>query len=341
MKIKKIIAGVAAASMAVSTMAAMSVSAINTGVIDFEDGDCSFVYMNDLDGGSKATISVADYNGSKWLKIDPEKCDLYSKIWFDLDTMMDRAVATEIAKIEYDIAIVPDTEDGIVGSWIGGEIGSAGGFDRTGADIQGSQADPGWSGKSMGDIKMSYDDFGAPAPGAATGKCGRSWMMKNEKFTLTGANPFVCIMVNGGNTDGRVGDYSIYIDNIKFMDSKGNTLTMGVTAAAAPEETTAAPEETTAAPEETTAAPAETTAAPVEDDDDEVAVADDVDEAPAPAVTEAPAETAAPAPVETAAPAPVADATTTPAATGNVAVASIAAVMAVAGAAAIVAKKRK
>lgn len=334
MKIKKIIAGVAAAAMTVSTMAAMSVSAISTGVIDFEDGDCSFVYMNDLDGGSKATISVADYNGSKWLKIDPEKCDLYSKIWFDLDTMMDRAVATEIAKIEYDIAIVPDTEDGIVGSWIGGEIGSAGGFDRTGADIQGSQADPSWSGKSMGDIKMSYDDFGAPAPGAATGKCGRSWMMKNEKFTLTGANPFVCIMVNGGNTDGRVGDYSIYIDNIKFMDAKGNTLTMGVTAAA-PAETEAAPEETTAAPEETTAAPADD-AAPVEEADDDEIVADEADEAPA--------ETAAPvvdeAPVETTA-APVADTTTTPAATGNVAVASIAAVMAVAGAAAIVAKKRK
>lgn len=334
MKIKKIIAGVAAASVAVSTMAAMSVSAISTGVVDFEDGDCSFVYMNDLDGGSKATISVEDYNGSKWLKIDPEKCDLYSKIWLDLDKMMDRSVATEIAKIEYDIAIVPDTEDGIVGSWIGGEIGSAGGFDKTGANIQGSQADPGWSGPSMGDIKMVYDDFGNPAPGAAVGKCGRSWLMKNEKFTLTGTNPFVAIMVNGGQTDGRVGDYSIYIDNIKFMDSKGNTLTMGVTPAA--EETTAAPEETTAAPaEETTAAPAETEAAPVEADDDDEIVADDAEAAPA--ETEAPV--AEPAPVVTEA--PVADATTTPAATGNVAVASIAAVMAVAGAAAIVAKRRK
>lgn len=335
MKIKKIIAGVAAASVAVSTMAAMSVSAISTGVVDFEDGDCSFVYMNDLDGGSKATISVEDYNGSKWLKVDPEKCDLYTKIWLDLDKMMDRSVATEIAKIEYDIAIVPDTEDGIVGSWIGGEIGSAGGFDKTGANIQASQADPGWSGKSMGDIKMVYDDFGNPAPGAAVGKCGRNWLMKNEKFTLTGANPFVAIMVNGGQTDGRVGDYSIYIDNIKFMDSKGNTLTMGVTPAA--EETTAAPEETTVAPaEETTAAPVETEAAPVEADDDEIAV-DDADVEAAPAETEAPA--AEPAPVVTEA--PVADATTTPAATGNVAVASIAAVMAVAGAAAIVAKKRK
>lgn len=336
MKIKKIIAGVAAAAMACTTMAAMSVSvsAINAGtVIDFEDGDSSFVYMNDLDGGSKATISVEDYNGSKWLKIDPDECTKYSKIWLDLDSMMDRAVATEIGKIEFDIALVPDTAEEAVAPWIGGEIGSAGGFDRTGKNIQASQVDPSWTAKNLGDLKIEWDDLGNPAPGAAvTGKCSRTWLMKNEKFTLTGANPFVAIMVNGGQATGK---YSIYIDNIVFSDSKGNALTMGVTPA--PAETEAAPEETTAAPEETTAAPAETEAAPVEDDDDEIAVADDVDVAPA--ETEAPAETAAP--VETAAPAPVADTTTTPAATGNVAVASIAAVMAVAGAAAIVAKKRK
>ena len=100
-----------------------------------------------------------------------------------------------------------------------------------------------------------------------------------------------------------------------------------------------APAETEAAPEETEAAPAETEAeAPVEDEVD-VAVDDDEDEA-APEETEAaPVETEAAAPAVTEAPAPAV--TTTPAATGNTAVASIAAVMAIAGAAAIVAKKRK
>ena len=338
MKIKKIIAGVAAAAMACTTMAAMSVSvsAINAGtVVDFEDGDCSFVYMNDLDGGSKATISVEDYNGSKWLKIDPDECTKYSKIWLDLDSMMDRAVATEISKIEFDIALVPDTAEEAVAPWIGGEIGSAGGFDRTGADIQRSQTDPGWSGKNLGDLKIEWDELGNPAAGVAvTGKGSRSWLMKNEKFTLTGTNPFVAIMVNGGQA---TGNYSIYIDNIKFTDDKGNGLTMGVTA---PAETEAAPEETEAAPAETEAAPEETAAPTVADSDE---LADDADEEiAAPVETAAPVAEPAPAAAEAAAPAaPAADTTTTPVATGNAAVASIAAVMAIAGAAAIVAKKRK
>lgn len=337
MKIKKIIAGVAAAAMACTTMAAMSVSvsAINAGtVVDFEDGDCSFVYMNDLDGGTKATISVADYNGSKQLKIDPDECSKYSKIWFDLDTMMDRAVATQITKVEFDIAVVPDTEDGIT-DWVGAQIGSAGGFDRTGKNIQASQADPKWTDKSV-DFTIPYDDFGNLAPGAATAKGGRSWIMKNEKYTLTGTNPFMCVMINPGTGEGRVGDYSVYIDNIKFMDEKGNALTMGVTPAAPAEE--AAPEETAAAPAETeaVAAPVDD-AAPVED----IAVDDDADEeVAAPAETAAPAPVAEPAAVEPAA-APAPAVATTPAATGNAAVASIAAVMAIAGAAAIVAKKRK
>ncbi len=337
MKMKKFIASVAAAAMAVSSMAAISASALTAGAtsLDFEDGDASFVYMNDYDGGSKATISVEDYNGSKQLKITPEKCDLYSKIWFDLDKIMDRTTTVEIAKIELDVAVVPTTADGVVGNWIGGQMGAAGGFDKD--NIQPSQADPNWSSSTF-DLAVSYDDFGSPVPGAAaTGKATKKFLMKPEKYTLTGTNPFFCVMINPGTGEGRVGSYAIYLDNIKFFDAKGNALAVGVTAAA-PAETEAAPAETEAAPAETTAAPAETEAAPAET---EAAPADDAAPAEteaAPAETEAaPAETEA-APAETA---PAADTTTNPVATGNVAVASIAAVMAVAGAAAIVAKKRK
>ncbi len=82
--------------------------------------------------------------------------------------------------------------------------------------------------------------------------------------------------------------------------------------------------------EETAAAPEETTAAPVEADDE--AAADDADK------DEAPAEEAA-APAETE---PAADtAVTTSAATGNVSAAAMISVLAVAGVAAIAAKKRK
>lgn len=99
------------------------------------------------------------------------------------------------------------------------------------------------------------------------------------------------------------------------------------------EATAPAPAETTAVAEE--AAPADDAAeADVTDED----AADDA----APAEEAAPAAADEAAPAETTAAAPAADtAATTAAATGNVAVASIAAVMAVAGAAAIASRKRK
>ncbi len=332
MKMKKIVAGVAAAAMAVTSMAAMSVSAIKVGdtVIDFEDGDCSFVYMNDLDGGTKATISVEDYNGSKQLKIDPEDGSLYSKIWFDLDSITARENTLNIGKIQYTVTVVPDSAEDIVG-WIGGQTGMAGGFDKTGADIQKSQANPGWTGKD-------FNFEGGYNPGeAAVCKVDRKLMLKSEKYSADGTNPFFCFMLNTGadrETNGYTNNYNIYIDNIKLLDAAGNPIPLGV--APVEETTTAASEETTAAAsEETTAAPEETTAA--EEDADEDVAAPEEDEAEEPEETEAPETTAAEVVTTTAA----ADTTTAPVATGNVAVASIAAVMTVAGVAAIAAKKRK
>ncbi|MCM1022724.1 MAG: hypothetical protein NC395_01535 [Prevotella sp.] len=338
MKIKKIIAGVAAAAMAMSTMAAMSVSAINEGgtVIDFEDGDFSFVYMNNDDprpgqGGSDASVlSVEDYNGSKRLKVDVQNKKDCPKVWFDLDKITDRSNTVEIRKVTFDLTIVPKSAEGIVG-WAGGAVGAAGGFD---VNLAGKgQVNPSWSDKAW--------DGGAYDPGvAAEIKIERKFMMKNEFYTEDGINPFFGLMRWAAADDAD--EYVMYIDNVQLLDGSGKALPIGVTPA--PAETEAAPEETTAeaAPAETeaAAAPAET-AAPVAEADDEVAVADEADEAPAPAVTEAaaPAVTEA-APAATQA-APVADATTTPVATGNAAVASIVAVMAVAGAAAIAAKKRK
>lgn len=323
MKIKKIIAGVAAAAMTVSTMAAMSVSAINEGgtVIDFEDGDFSFVYMNTDAGADNSVLSVEDYNGSKRLKVDVQDKKMVPKVWFDLDKITDRSNTVQIRKITFDLAIVPKTAEGIVG-WAGGAVGAAGGFDPNAAGS--GQVNPNWSDKAW--------DSGAYDPGvAAELKVERKFMMKNEFYTEDGVNPFFGLMRWAAADDAD--NYVMYIDNVQLLDDKGNALPIGVTPA--PAETEAAPEETTAAPEETTAAPADD-AAPVEEADDDEIVADEADEAPAetvaPVVDEAPVETTA---------APVADTTTTPAATGNVAVASIAAVMAVAGAAAIVAKKRK
>ena len=278
--------------------------------------------MNTDSGADKSVLSVEDYNGSKRLKVDVQDKKMVPKVWFDLDKITDRSNTVQIRKITFDLAIVPKTAEGIVG-WAGGAVGAAGGFDPA---AKGSgQVNPNWSDKAW--------DGGAYDPGvAAEVKIERKFMMKNEFYTEDGVNPFFGLMRWAAADDAD--EYVMYIDNIQLLDEKGNALPIGVTPAA--EETTAAPEETTAAPaEETTAAPAETEPALVENDDEEI-VANDTEVAPA--ETEAPAE-AEPAPAVTEAPA--ADATTTPAATGNVAVASIAAVMAIAGAAAIVAKKRK
>ncbi len=114
---------------------------------------------------------------------------------------------------------------------------------------------------------------------------------------------------------------TLTLDSVKLYDADGNVL-QEVAEAAATEEAAPAAEE--AADDE--AAPEETSEEAVEAPADEEAPAD--------------AEAAADETVEEAE-APAADTTTDAAATGNVAVASIAAVMAIAGAAAVATKKRK
>ncbi len=307
MNLKKIIASVAAASIAVTSMATISASAITAGAttIDFEDGDHSFVYLN-LDAGSdNSVLSVEEYNGSKQLKVDIQDKAAVPKVWFDLDSIMDRANTVNIRKITFDLTVVPKNAEDAVG-WIGGAIGAAGGFDL--AVGGSSQKDPAWS--------QGTWEGGAYDPGvAAEVKMERKFLMGNEFYTETGVNPFFGVMKWASEVD-----QIMYIDNIQFLDKDGKNITVGVTAAEAPAEEPAA-EETTEAPAEeaTTEAPAEE--APAEEAVEEVAV-------------EEPEAEVAPAP------APEADTTTAPVATGNAAVASIAAVMAIAGAAAIASKKR-
>jgi len=180
-------------------------------------------------------------------------------------------------------------------------------------------------------VDATYDEFSNPVSyenATLTFNDSVKYLMAKE--TLAADSEFV--FMDWSNTNLASNGITMTVSNLKFFDGDGNEIAQLPYGASA--ETEAAPAETEAAPAVTEAAPVETEAAPVEDDDEDIAV-DDTDADEAPAVTEAPA------PAVTEAPAPAPDATTTPAATGNVAVASIAAVMAVAGAAAIVAKKRK
>lgn len=333
MKINKLFAGISAAALA-ATMCSFSTSAIteDAASIDFEDGDCSFVYMNVDDGADPSVLSVEEYDGSKQLKVDVTSVSKAPKVWFDLDKIMPREKTVTISQIDFDLTLVPKSEEGTIG-WAGGAVGTAGGFDPKAAGS--GQVNPSWT---QGD--WSCTDENAYAAGqAAKTHVSRKFLLAKQKYTMDGTNPFFGLMRwSGGDSD-----YVMYIDNVVFTDDAGKTITVGLPAAA---ETTA--EETTAAPvEETTAAPAEeTTAAAAANDNGDAVATDAAPAETAAAETEAaPAETAAAeteaaAPAETAAETTAAATTEAPAKTGNTAAAAIVAVMAVAGAAAVITKKR-
>lgn len=332
MKMKKAIASVAAVAMAASMVSAFSVStsALTEGTkIDFEDGDYSFVYLNLDDGSDNSVLSVEDYDGSKQLKVDVQQTGKVPKVWFDLDKITARENTVQISTIEMDLTFVPKSETEMVG-WAGGVIASAGGFDQS--NPQGSQINPNWTQTDWASEDENAYTEGMPAKVHATKK----FLLPASKYTAEGTNPFFGIMRWAADTN-----YVMYVDNIVLKDKDGNALPVGVTAAATEEAATteeAAAEETTAAVEETTA---EVTEAATEAEVVEDTAAEEVVEDTAAEEVAAPAEEVTEAAAEEVTEAPAADTAATPvAATGNAAVASIAAVMAVAGAAALVSKRK-
>ncbi|MGN1100825.1 MAG: hypothetical protein ACI4RG_01440, partial [Huintestinicola sp.] len=251
MKIKKTMAAVAAAAMAATTVSAFSfgASAIASGtVVDFEDGDYSFVYMNvDDDGADNSTLSVEDYNGSKQLKVDVTTASKTPKVWFDLDKITDRSNTIQINTVEMDLTFVPKNSEEALG-WIGGQLGSAGGFDMNAKDK--GQVNPSWS-----STDFQNTDDNAYTPGlAATTHVVKKYLLGSSHYTEESVNPFVGVMAWG---NGDTADYVLYIDNIVLKDKSGNALPVGFAAA----EETEAPAEETEAPVEETAAPVEETEA--------------------------------------------------------------------------------
>lgn len=332
MKMKKALASVAAVAMAASMVSAFSVStsALTEGTkIDFEDGDYSFVYLNLDDGSDNSVLSVEDYDGSKQLKVDVQQTGKAPKVWFDLDKITTRENTVQISTIEMDLTFVPKSETEMVG-WAGGVIASAGGFDQS--NPQGSQINPNWTQTDWASEDENAYTEGMPAKVHATKK----FLLPASKYTAEGTNPFFGIMRWAADTN-----YVMYVDNIVLKDKDGNALPVGVTAAATEEAATteeAAAEETTAAVEETTA---EVTEAATEAEVVEDTAAEEVVEDTAAEEVAAPAEEVTEAAAEEVTEAPAADTAATPvAATGNAAVASIAAVMAVAGAAAVISKRK-
>lgn len=313
MKINKLFAGISAAAIA-ATMCSFSTSAVAEGAtsIDFEDGDCSFMYMNVDSGADDSKLSVEDYDGSKQLKVDVQDSTKVPKVWFDIYKIMTPDAATTVKSIEFDLTIVPKDSSKQLG-WMGGAVGAAGSY--------GTQKNPSWS----QDTWECTDDNLYVDGGVAKTHIKRTFLLKaTQGFTAKSESPFFGLMA-WANQNGT--EYVMYIDNVVFTDDADKTITLGLPIEEATEATTdvVEVEETTAAETE---APEIITAA------DETAAETEA----APAETAA-AETEA-APAETAAETTAAATTDAPAKTGNTAAAAIVAVMAVAGAAAVITKKR-
>lgn len=313
MKINKLFAGISAAAIA-ATMCSFSTSAVAEGAtsIDFEDGDCSFMYMNVDSGADDSKLSVEDYDGSKQLKVDVQDSTKVPKVWFDIYKIMTPDAATTVKSIEFDLTIVPKDSSKQLG-WMGGAVGAAGSY--------GTQKNPSWS----QDTWECTDDNLYVDGGVAKTHIKRTFLLKaTQGFTAKSESPFFGLMA-WANQNGT--EYVMYIDNVVFTDDADKTITLGLPIEEATEATTdvVEVEETTAAETE---APEIITAA------DETAAETEA----APAETAA-AETEA-APAETVAETTAAATTDAPAKTGNTAAAAIVAVMAVAGAAAVITKKR-
>ena len=366
---KKVFASVTALALAASAVSALSAgaSAIGTDKIDFEDGDFSFVYLNtDQKDCVASGLEVADHNGSKALHLYVPDGQI-PKVWFDLDSICDRSVTTQIMSISLEISAEPHGDDAVI-CWHGGTIGSAGGFDRVNMKGGDSQCNPNWSQQDNA-FDISGWEIGK---GSAVNTAEKKFLLPASRYTDLGTNPFFCVMVwngdqpsckatlvkktvddgEGNKTEteelqyGTPVGYDLYIDNIILKDKDGNALNLGVSAAApAAAETEAVTE---AATEAATEAPAEEVAEPETEAAEEVAEDEIVleepefvpesDDEPIAVEEAAPVvEEAAPAAVEAA---PAAVPATSNTNTGNASAAAIVSVMALAAAAMAVSKRK-
>ena len=322
MKMRKFLAAAASVAVAASAVSVFSVgtSAIGSDKIDFEDGDCSFCYLNtDAAACVKSGLTVTDHNGSKQLTLPVAKGE-WAKIWFDLDSIMPRDSATKIMSVTMDIQAAPVDADTAV-NWKGGALGAAGGFDRVNMDGSKSQKNPDWS-------QGSQFEIGAYNPGeeSPVAQAEIKFLMPSSRFTAEGTNPFIAVQVWQAEDNG----YTLYIDNVVFKDKDGNAIPLGVTA---PAEETPAEEEAAPAEEEVVVEEVVEEAAPVEED---VVVVEEVVEE-APVEEEVVVVEEAPAVVE-ATPTVVEATASTP--TGNTPAMAIVSIMAIAAAAAVASKRK-
>ncbi|MGN0665299.1 MAG: hypothetical protein ACI4KF_02100 [Huintestinicola sp.] len=236
MKTKNLFITAAAAGLSAAVISGMSVSASAQSVIDFEDGNSSFVTMKTDDGGDNSVLSVVDFNGSKQLKVDVQDCSLIPKVKFNINSILGDDNMDKVKVIEMQITL--ESKDGTTPpGWAGGCIGTQGGETNT----------PGWG-------QTPWEDGEYDNAVSQQYTIQRKFLLGSEKFVNGTPDTHMLLMRWGCEVD-----YNMYVDNIRFLDSSGNEIELAL-AAGAPAETVTEVNEDVEIIEDTTVQPEETPA---------------------------------------------------------------------------------
>lgn len=241
----------AAGIIALSSVTAVSAAAYAADVVDFEDGNYSFVSMKTDDGGDNSTLSVVDFNGSKQLKVDVTDCANVPKVYFDLNSMLGSDDFDKVKTIQMDVTF--ESKDGVTPpGWAGGAIGTQGGEAKT----------PNWA-----QTAWECGEYDKAVSDPVT--IERKFLLYSERLVNGTEGTHMILMRWGSEVD-----YNMYVDNIRFLDADGNAIAVDLKTVAAPVQTeaeteavteTETEEETMAETETETEAVIEETAAPEEE----------------------------------------------------------------------------
>jgi len=231
-----------AAIAALSAVSVSGVSAYASNVVDFEDGNYSFVSMKTDDGGDDSTLSVVEFNGSKQLKVDVKDCANVPKVYFDINSMLNENDFEKVKSIEMEIIF--ESKDGTTPpGWAGGAIGTQGGEDRT----------PDWAQTAW---ECGEYDKAVSAPTTIQ----RKFLLFSERLVNGTPDTHMIVMRWGAEVD-----YNMYIDNVRFLDADGKVIDVEIKESTKPAETEAEVIEDIPAEEEVTEAPAEETVSETEE----------------------------------------------------------------------------
>lgn len=267
----------AAGIIALSSVAAVSAAAYAADVVDFEDGNYSFVSMKTDDGGDNSKLSVVNFNGSKQLKVDVTDCANVPKVYFDLNSMLNPESFDKVKVIQMDVTF--ESKDGVTPpGWAGGAVGTQGGEAKT----------PNWA-----QTAWECGEYDKAVSDPVT--IERKFLLYSERLVNGTEGTHMILMRWGSEVD-----YNMYVDNIRFLDADGNAMTVDLKTVSSPVQTEA---ETEVETETEAVTEAETEEETVTETEEIVAE------------TEAPAEEAAPE--ETSETDPESDNKTTSSTTGN------------------------